>query len=61
MCFSFQFKDSFLSILAAAKGTSAEKRLAPSFITKFSHYFTDLDDTVMNALLDLVEDDEPLV
>lgn len=59
--FIFQHKDAFENILTAAKGTGAEKRLAASFITKFSHHFPDMDDNVMDTLLDLVEDDEALV
>ena len=56
-----QFTAAFEGILAAAKGSSGEKRLAAGFIPKFFNSFPDLSDQSMDALFDLVEDEDPLV
>lgn len=50
-----------MGLLGGAKGSGAEKRLVPSFIAKFAHHFPRLDGEIMNAVFDLVEDDESLV
>ena len=59
--YSLQFTAAFEGILAAAKGSSGEKRLAAQFIPKFFNCFPDLSDQSMDALFDLVEDEDPLV
>ena len=56
-----QHKEAFEGILAAAKGSNGEKQLVSGFVTKFSRHFPDMSDSVMDTLLDLVEDDEAVV
>lgn len=48
----------YQTMLAATKGTTAEKKLACQFIPRFFMYFPDLSDTAIDAQLDLCEDDE---
>ena len=49
------------SIIQAAKGSIKEKKLAPGFITKFFRYFPSLHDAAIDAILDLIEDEDSQV
>ena len=60
--FGFQQHDgAFLSILAAVKGSQAEKRLASQFITRFFKFFPKLQENAIDAMLDLCEDEDNMV
>lgn len=50
-----------MSILAAVKGTQAEKRLASQFITRFFKFFPKLQENAIDAMLDLCEDEDNMV
>lgn len=56
-----QHEGAFLSILAAVKGTQAEKRLASQFITRFFKFFPKLQENAIDAMLDLCEDEDNMV
>ena len=53
-----QYASNYKDILEAVKGSLGEKRLAPGFITKFFRYFPSLHDAAIDAILDLIEDDD---
>ena len=59
--FILQHQEAYECILAASNGTSGEKRLAAGFITKFLSYFPEMTEKAMNALLDLVVDEDTMV
>lgn len=48
-------------ILAAVKGSQAEKRLASQFITRFFKFFPKLQENAIDAMLDLCEDEDNMV
>lgn len=50
-----------MSILAAVKGSQAEKRLASQFITRFFKFFPKLQENAIDAMLDLCEDEDNMV
>ncbi|XP_062509729.1 apoptosis inhibitor 5-like [Corticium candelabrum] len=52
-------EESYVSLLAACKAGDGQKRLAPSFISKFFKYFPKLADQAIDTLLDLCEEDDP--
>ena len=56
-----QHASAYEGIIEAAKGSCNEKRLAPSFITKFFRHFPSLQDAATDAILDLIEDEDPQV
>ena len=56
-----QHEESYVSLLAACKAGDGQKRLAPSFISKFFKYFPKLADQAIDTLLDLCEEDDPNV
>ena len=59
-CF-WQQEGAFLLILAAVKGSQAEKRLASQFITRFFKFFPKLQENAIDAMLDLCEDEDNMV
>ena len=56
-----QHEGAFLAILAAVKGSQAEKRLASQFIARFFKYFPKLQENAIDAMLDLCEDEDNMV
>lgn len=50
-----------MAILAAVKGSQAEKRLASQFITRFFKFFPKLQENAIDAMLDLCEDEDNMV
>jgi hypothetical protein len=52
-------EDSYKSLLAACKAGDGQKKLAPSFISKFFKHFPKLADQAIDTLLDLCEEDDP--
>lgn len=48
-------------IIEAIKGSDAEKKLAPSFITRFFGFFPSFQEAATDAILDLIEDEDPQV
>ena len=59
-CF-WQHESGFLLMLAAVKGSQAEKRLASQFITRFFKFFPKLQENAIDAMLDLCEDEDNMV
>ena len=57
----WQHEGAFLSILAAVKGSQAEKRLASQFIARFFKFFPKLQENAIDAMLDLCEDEDNMV
>lgn len=53
--------EAFEGIVKAAKGSSGEKKLAAGFITRFFRHFPELADSAMDAMLDLIEDEDPMI
>ena len=49
------------AILAATKGSSGAKRLAATFVSKFGPKFPDLNDPSLDAMFDLLEDEDSQV
>lgn len=43
------------------KGSDKEKKLASTFIAKFAKHFPDLENTSIDAMFDLCEEDDLLV
>ena len=58
---SLQHPEAFEGIVKAAKGSAGEKKLAAGFITRFFRYFPELADSAMDAMLDLIEDEDAAV
>ena len=56
-----QHVSAYEGLIQGAKGSTGEKKLAPSFITKFFRYFPSLQDAATDAILDLIEDEDPHV
>ncbi len=56
-----QHADAFEGIIKATKGSLNEKKLASGFITKFFRYFSSLQESAIDALLDLIEDEDAQV
>ena len=56
-----QHEGAFLQILAAVKGSQAEKRLASQFIARFFKFFPKLQENAIDAMLDLCEDEDNTV
>jgi len=56
-----QHSDCYGNIIQAAKGSIKEKKLASGFITKFFRHFPTLHDAAIDAILDLIEDEESQV
>ncbi len=56
-----QQTDAYKGILAAAKGSTGEKKLAAGFISRFYRHFPALADTAMDAMLDMIEDEDAQV
>jgi len=59
--FSLQHKDVYKAILAATKGSAGAKRLAATFVSKFGPKFPDMNDESLDALFDLLEDEDSQV
>ena len=49
------------AILAATKGSSGAKRLAATFVSKFGPKFPDMNDASLDAMFDLLEDEDSQV
>lgn len=49
------------AILAATKGSSGAKRLSASFVSKFGPKFPDMHDASLDAMFDLLEDEDSQV
>ncbi|XP_029210992.1 apoptosis inhibitor 5-like [Acropora millepora] len=56
-----EHEGAFLAILAAVKGSQAEKRLASQFIARFFKYFPKLQENAIDAMLDLCEDEDNMI
>ncbi|XP_071809643.1 apoptosis inhibitor 5-like [Asterias amurensis] len=56
-----EHQDEYRSILSAITAGTSEKKLAAQFIPRFFKYFSDLEDTAINAQLDLCEDDDCMI
>ncbi len=59
--FSIQHQDEYKEILASVKGSDKEKKLASTFIAKFAKFFPDLENTSIDAMFDLCEEEDLLV
>lgn len=57
----FQQLSVYENIIQATKGSDGEKKLAPSFITKFFRHFPSLHEAATDAILDLIEDEDAQV
>lgn len=53
-----EHEGAFLLMLAAVKGSQAEKRLASQFIARFFKFFPKLQENAIDAMLDLCEDED---
>lgn len=49
------------AILAATKGSSGAKRLSATFVSKFGPKFPDMNDASLDAMFDLLEDEDSQV
>lgn len=56
-----EHENAFLLILAAVKGSQAEKRLASQFIARFFKFFPKLQENAIDAMLDLCEDEDNMI
>ena len=56
-----QHSAAYEGIIKAAKGSVSEKKLAASFISRFYRNFPTLHDSGMDAMLDLIEDEDAYV
>lgn len=56
-----EHESAFISILAAVKGSQAEKRLASQFIARFFKFFPKLQENAIDAMLDLCEDEDNMI
>ncbi|CAH3022072.1 unnamed protein product [Porites evermanni] len=56
-----EYESAFISILAAVKGSQAEKRLASQFIARFFKFFPKLQENAIDAMLDLCEDEDNMI
>lgn len=56
-----QHTSAYEGIISGAKGSTGEKKLAAGFITRFYKHFPTLADSAMDALLDLIEDEDAKV
>jgi len=53
-----QHTSAYEGIIKAAKGSLGEKKLAAGFITRFFQHFPTLAESAMDAMLDLIEDED---
>lgn len=56
-----QHTSAYEGIIKAAKGSLGEKKLAAGFITRFFQHFPTLAESAMDAMLDLIEDEDAQV
>lgn len=56
-----QHASAYEGIIKAAKGSLGEKKLAAGFITRFFQHFPALAENAMDAMLDLIEDEDAQV
>ena len=56
-----QHTSAYEGIIKAAKGSLGEKKLAAGFITRFFQHFPALAENAMDAMLDLIEDEDAQV
>lgn len=56
-----EHESAFILILAAVKGSQAEKRLASQFIARFFKFFPKLQENAIDAMLDLCEDEDNMI
>lgn len=56
-----QHTSAYAGIIKAAKGSLGEKKLAAGFITRFFQHFPTLAEKAMDAMLDLIEDEDAQV
>nr|QMS47769.1 apoptosis inhibitor-5-like protein [Fimbriaphyllia ancora] len=56
-----EHENAFLLILAAVKGSQAEKRLSSQFIARFFKFFPKLQENAIDAMLDLCEDEDNMI
>ena len=56
-----QHTDAYKNIIQSAKGSTGEKKLAPGFITKFLRHFPSLHNEAIDAMVDLIEDEDTQV
>jgi len=59
--FSCQLETEYRQFLDAAHRSDKEKRLASQFITRFVEYFPNTYEDAINAMLDLCEEEDPVV
>lgn len=55
---SLQNEEAYKNIIKASKGSTGEKKLAPGFITKFLRHFPSLHNEAIDAMVDLIEDED---
>lgn len=53
-----QHVDAYKNIIKSSKGSTGEKKLAPGFITKFLRHFPSLHNEAIDAMVDLIEDED---
>ena len=53
-----QHVEAYKNIIKASKGSTGEKKLAPGFITKFLRHFPTLHNEAIDAMVDLIEDED---
>ena len=50
--------DAYKNIIKSSKGSTSEKKLAPGFITRFVRHFPSLHNEAIDAMVDLIEDED---
>ena len=56
--FPSQHVEAYKNIIKSSKGSTNEKKLAPGFITKFVRHFPSLHNEAIDAMVDLIEDED---
>lgn len=56
-----EFPSAYEAIIKGSRGGAAEKKLASGFITRFYRFFPALSEVAMDAMLDLIEDEDPQI
>ena len=56
--FPLQQVEAYQNIIKSSKGSTGEKKLAPGFITKFLRHFPTLHNEAIDAMVDLIEDED---
>ena len=53
-----QHAEAYKNIIKSSKGSTNEKKLAPGFITRFVRHFPSLHNEAIDAMVDLIEDED---